>query len=150
MAASASEAKPVVPQAFVGDPASLPVKQGEDAWTREELDEVLRDLEEHRSRLVDMIDVQERELADLMHDAGDGAGLDQADVGTTSFERDQELKLMTNELEMLEQIDRALARITEGSYGSCEHCEEPIGKMRVMAFPRATLCLPCKQREERR
>jgi hypothetical protein len=38
----------------------------------------------------------------------------------------------------------------EGTYGICESCGEPIGKMRLMAFPRATLCMTCKQREERR
>ena len=141
---------PDVPETFSGDPASLLVKEGEDPWTRAELDEVLDDLREHRERIETMIDVQERELTGLMEDAGDGAGLDQADVGATSFERDQELQLMSNEREMLEQIDKALARIVEGTYGTCEECGEPIGKMRVMAFPRATLCLPCKQREERR
>ena len=40
--------------------------------------------------------------------------------------------------------------VEHGSYGICESCGNPIGKMRVMAFPRATLCLTCKQREERR
>ena len=47
-------------------------------------------------------------------------------------------------------IDRALARIADGTYGTCESCGNPIGKGRAMAFPRATLCLTCKQREERR
>ena len=151
MAGTASEVTtPDIPETFDGDPATLSVKDGEAAWTRGELDEVLKDLREHRERLKGMIDVQERELTGLMEDAGDGAGLDQADVGATSFERDQELQLMSNEREKLAQIDRALARIAEGTYGTCEECGEPIGKMRVMAFPRATLCLPCKQREERR
>ncbi len=48
------------------------------------------------------------------------------------------------------QIDRALARIEDGTYGVCESCGQPIGKLRLMAFPRATLCMTCKQREERR
>lgn len=126
------------------------VQDGETQWSQAEVDEVLAELNEHRERLVRMMDVQERELTGLMRDAGDGAGHDQADVGATSFERDQELTLMNNEREMLAQIDRALGRIADGSYGVCESCEQPIGKMRVMAFPRATLCLSCKQREERR
>ena len=53
---------------------------------------------------------QEEELAGLMRDAGDGAGHDQADMGATSFERDQELTVLNNEREKLAQIDRALAR----------------------------------------
>lgn len=129
--------------------AALAVKAGEDQWTAEELDEVLAELHENRSRLVQMLDLQERELNGLMKDSGDGAGQDQADVGATTFERDHELSLMLNEREMLAQVDRALARIEAGTYGICESCQEPIGKMRVMAFPRATLCLSCKQKAEK-
>jgi DnaK suppressor protein len=71
-------------------------------------------------------------------------------MGATSFERDHELTVLSNERDKLAQIDRALARIDDGTYGVCESCGNPIGKMRLMAFPRATLCLTCKQREERR
>ena len=51
---------------------------------------------------------------------------------------------------LLAQNERALARIEAGTYGVCESCGEPIGKARLQAFPRATLCVACKQREERR
>ncbi len=91
-----------------------------------------------------------RELDDLMRDAGDGAGNDQADVGSTTFERDHEMSLANNARLMLMQTEHALERIVDGTYGVCESCGQPIGKMRLMAFPRATLCLSCKQREERR
>ena len=50
-----------------------------------------------------------------MRDAGDGAGHDQADMGATSFERDHELTVVNNEREKLAQIDRALARIDDGT-----------------------------------
>jgi RNA polymerase-binding transcription factor DksA len=43
-----------------------------------------------------------------------------------------------------------LARLDDGSYGQCESCGNPIGKERLQAFPRATLCMACKQRQERR
>ncbi len=52
--------------------------------------------------------------------------------------------------ELLLQNEHALARIDEGTYGTCESCGEAIGKARLQAFPRATLCVTCKQREERR
>ena len=103
-----------------------------------------------RERLRAELNLAEHELHDLMRDAGDGAGNDQADVGSTTFERDHEMMLTNNAREMLAQTEHALARIEDGSYGVCESCGQPIGKMRVMAFPRATLCLSCKQREERR
>ena len=131
-------------------PGSLVVLEGEESWTRAELKEVTDELHEHKERLTVLLGDAERELAGLMRDAGDGAGHDQADMGATSFERDHELTVVNQEREMLAQIERALARIDDGTYGVCESCGEPIGKMRVMAFPRATLCMPCKQREERR
>jgi DnaK suppressor protein len=128
----------------------LVVKEGESAWTKAEIKEVRSELTSIRDKVAATLAAQEEELAGLMRDAGDGAGHDQADMGATSFERDHELTVVNNEREKLAQIDRALARIADGSYGICESCGNPIGKMRVMAFPRATLCLTCKQREERR
>ena len=128
----------------------LAVKAGEKPWTAAELAEVRGELQADRTRLRSELNLAEHELHDLMRDAGDGAGNDQADVGSTTFERDHEMSLANNAREMLAQTERALDRIEDGSYGVCESCGQPIGKMRVMAFPRATLCLSCKQREERR
>ena len=62
----------------------------------------------------------------------------------------QELSLANNARHMLTQTQHARERIDDGSYGVCESCGQPIGKNRLMAYPRATLCLSCKQREERR
>jgi DnaK suppressor protein len=131
-------------------PGKLAVKADEKPWTKAELDEVRGELNADRERLRSELNLAEHEVHDLMRDAGDGAGNDPADVGSTTFERDHEMSLANNAREMLAQTERALQRIEDGSYGRCESCGEPIGKMRVMAFPRATLCLSCKQREERR
>ncbi|MET0728766.1 MAG: TraR/DksA family transcriptional regulator [Acidimicrobiales bacterium] len=132
-------------------PASaLVVKEGEASWTKAELDDLLDELHTQRQHSHEIVEKQETELSGLMRDAGDGAGHDQADMGATSFERDHELTVLSNERDKLAQIDRALSRIDDGTYGVCESCGDPIGKMRLMAFPRATLCLTCKQREERR
>ncbi|MDN4163173.1 TraR/DksA family transcriptional regulator [Nocardioides abyssi] len=130
--------------------ASLVVKEGEEAWTSAELAEVIDELHQQREHSATIIEGLDDELTGLMRDSGDGAGQDQADIGSTSFERDHELTVLNNEREKVAQIDRALGRIDDGTYGVCESCGEPIGKMRLMAFPRATLCMPCKQREERR
>jgi RNA polymerase-binding protein DksA len=131
-------------------PSTLVVLDGEDAWTRGELNEVVKELKEHQDRLTTIVDQSEQELAGLMRDAGDGAGQDQADVGATSFERDHELTVLAKERETLEQIERALSHIDDGTYGVCDSCGNPIGKNRLMAVPHATLCMSCKQREERR
>lgn len=131
-------------------PGSLVVLDGESPWTREELKEVVGELTEHQVRLTAIVGESEAEIAGLMRDAGDGAGQDQADVGATSFERDHELTVLARERETLAQIERALAHIDDGSYGVCDTCGNPIGKNRLMAVPHATLCMSCKQREERR
>jgi RNA polymerase-binding protein DksA len=129
---------------------TLAVKADETPWTTKELNEVKGELNADRDRLRSELNLAEHELHDLMRDAGDGAGNDQADVGSKTFERDHEMSLARNARDMLEQTEKALARIEDGTYGVCESCGQPIGKMRLMAFPRATLCLSCKQREERR
>jgi DnaK suppressor protein len=86
----------------------------------------------------------------LIADAGDGAGDDQADAGTKTFEREHEMSLVINARDMVLQTERALERIDTKTYGNCEECASPIGKARLQVFPRATLCMLCKQKEERR
>ena len=133
-----------------GSPGALVVLAGEKPWTKDELAEVRGHLRNDVKRLTAELEVADGDLHDLMRDAGDGAGNDQADVGSSTFERDQEMTIVNNARDMLLQSQHALERIADGSYGVCENCGEPIGKMRLMAFPRATLCMSCKQREERR
>jgi DnaK suppressor protein len=115
-----------------------------------ELKAIRAELEADVARLQEEISAAESSLVGLMRDAGDGAGDDQADAGTKTFEREQEISLANNAREMFEQSAHALARIIDGTYGICESCGEPIGKNRLLAFPRATLCMPCKSKQERR
>jgi RNA polymerase-binding protein DksA len=128
----------------------LTVGAGESPWTAKELDELRGELERDAEHLRAEIHEAEEEIAGLLRDGGDGAGNDQADVGSTTFERDHEMSLANNARDMLSQIERALGRIEDGTYGVCESCGNPIGKGRLQAFPRATLCVSCKEREERR
>jgi DnaK suppressor protein len=130
--------------------AALPVRPGEKPWTEAELDEVREELEHEIAELHGEISKSEIQIAERMGDAVADAGDDQADAGAKTFEREHELALTHNARELLAQNERALARITTGTYGVCESCGEPIGKARLQAFPRATLCVACKQREERR
>ncbi|MEV4617116.1 TraR/DksA C4-type zinc finger protein [Asanoa sp. NPDC049573] len=80
----------------------------------------------------------------------DSAGDDQADTGTKTFEREQEISLANSILDRISQVERALERLDEGGYGWCERCGNPIPVERLAAFPSATLCVTCKQLEERR
>jgi len=91
------------------------------------------------------------EIAELQRDRlTDSAGDDQADTGTKTFEREQEISLANGMLERVTQVERALERLDEGSYGWCERCGNQIPVERLAAFPSATLCVTCKQLEERR
>jgi DnaK suppressor protein len=132
------------------DAAGFPVREGERPWTHEEIAEIRWQLAEEAAGLQAEIDRAESEIADRLGDAVSDAGDDQADVGAKAYEREHELSLTYNARELLGQTERALARIESGTYGLCESCGEPIGKARLQAFPRATLCVRCKQREERR
>ncbi len=130
--------------------AALPVRRGERRWTESELAKLRDALAAEAAELRADIDRAESDIADRLGDAIGDAGDDQADVGAKAYEREHELALTHNTRELLAQTERALARIEEGTYGTCESCGEPIGKARLQAFPRATLCVACKQREERR
>lgn len=136
--------------ALTAEPQRLRVREDEKPWTLKELATVRTELESDIDRLRREISVAELDLADLMRDVGDGAGDDPADAGTATFEREQEISLANNAREVFEQSSRALARLVDQSYGICESCGDPIGKNRLLAFPRATLCLTCKSKQERR
>jgi len=132
------------------NPKSLPVRPGERPWTKAEINEVKQALIEDIARFESQIEISTAELVGLLRDGSEGAGRDPADVGSANFERDAEMSLANNAREMLDQSRLALRHIELGTYGSCDNCGQPIGKGRLQAFPRATLCVTCKQREERR
>jgi RNA polymerase-binding protein DksA len=136
-----------VPPARTGE---LAVRPGEDPWTPEEVAEARAELESEVLRLRAELLHSKEELTGLMRDSGDGAGDDQADTGTKNITREHELALAANAREMLEQSEHALERLDAGTYGLCEVCGKPIGKARMQAFPRATLCVEDKQKQERR
>ncbi|MGY3683358.1 TraR/DksA family transcriptional regulator [Streptomyces sp. TE33382] len=150
---AAEKAAAAVPQARAAAataPGELAVRPGEDPWTPEEVAEARTVLTSEVLRLRSELEASGAALAGLMRDSGDGAGHDEADTGTKNITREHELSLAANAQEMLEQTERALARLEAGTYGLCEICGKPIGKARMQAFPRATLCVEDKQKQERR
>jgi DnaK suppressor protein len=130
--------------------SALPVRPGERRWTEAEVAKIKDQLATEADALRDEIERAESDIASRLGDAVGDAGDDQADAGAKTFEREHELALTHNARELLAQTERAIARIESGTYGTCESCGEAIGKARLQAFPRATLCVKCKQREERR
>jgi DnaK suppressor protein len=71
-----------------------------------------------------------------------------ADIGSDNFEQDFTLTLLENEEGTLEQIDVALARIEDGTYGTCESCGQAIPKPRLHAIPYAMRCVECARKLE--
>jgi len=129
---------------------TLAVREDESPWTAKELRDLRGELEQEIAQLRSELLEAESDLVDLMRDSGDGAGDDQADAGAKTYEREQEISLANNARLMLEQSEHALERFDGGTYGICESCGDPIGKLRLQAAPRATLCMPCKKKQERR
>ncbi|MFJ8430042.1 TraR/DksA family transcriptional regulator [Kitasatospora sp. NPDC094019] len=132
------------------DPAELPVRPGEDPWTSAEVRELHAELISELERLQQEIDTAEAAITGLMRDSNDGAGDDQVDAGTKNISRESEVALANNARDSLAQTEHALARLEGVGFGTCESCGQAIGKARMQAFPRATLCVQCKAKQERR
>ena len=131
-------------------PSPLVAGENESAWTAAELKAIRSEISKELVRLQEELAKVEIEMDDLIHSSSEGAGDDQADAGTKTFEREHEMSLVINARDMVLQTERALERIDSKSYGLCEECGNTIGKARLQVFPRATLCMICKAKEERR
>ena len=90
----------------------------------------------------------------LEHNVQDSSGdlsampLHMADVGTDSFEKDMTLGLIESEADELREIEEALKRTEDGTFGLCPTCKKQVSKARLRAIPYARLCIECKQKEE--
>ena len=110
-----------------------------------------RDLEKIRKDLVDLqekitsgaLEVGDRELRSDREDL-----LDSGDVATVELNQSFTIRLREREEKLLKKIDAALARVADGSYGTCEECGEEIDVKRLIARPVTTLCIDCKSRQE--
>jgi len=131
-------------------PSPLVAAENEGAWTAAELKAIRSEIAKELVRLKQELAKVELEMDDLIHSSSEGAGDDQADAGTKTFEREHEMSLVINARDMVLQTERALERIDTKTYGLCEECGNTIGKARLQVFPRATLCMICKAKEERR
>ncbi|HZE97826.1 MAG TPA: TraR/DksA C4-type zinc finger protein [Planctomycetota bacterium] len=104
-------------------------------------------LRERRRTLLQDIEGLDEERASTGGDLA-GVPLHLADMGTDSSEHDVNATVAGSANEEIREIDEALARIQDGTYGLCEYCEKPIPEGRLEAIPYARLCIPCKTEEE--
>jgi len=105
-----------------------------------------------RERLVGKVDFMQGEA--LKKSRQDASGdlsnvpIHMADVGTDNYERDIMIELIQNGEEGVRNIDTALEKIEEGTFGVCELCAKKINKERLKAVPYAKLCIDCQREEE--
>src|SRR5262245_28475024 len=104
---------------------------------RERLDEERARLERVMETFAGETDESESESLSELSDADQH----QADVGTETFEREKDLSILERVEAELGDVERALERINDGTYGTCEACGKPIGDERLEAVPAARLCL---------
>ncbi|HNV85365.1 MAG TPA: TraR/DksA C4-type zinc finger protein [Candidatus Omnitrophota bacterium] len=118
-----------------------------------------------KQQLKELLEAQRRKIAgDLDHiekdtlnqsqrDAsGDlsGYSFHMADVATDNYDREFSLDIASNEQKVLNEIEAALQKMEDGTYGKCEICDDKIKIERLKAVPYARLCVKCKQEEERK
>ena len=82
-------------------------------------------------------------------DANSEKMTDIAEIASSTSDGDVERIIAEEDARELKQIEDALARIKAGHYGVCEQCSRPIKKARLKAIPFATLCVSCKEEEEK-
>jgi DnaK suppressor protein len=115
--------------------------------------EFRRLLEQERDRLTEELEALEEHTPEVEHQVGMDLGgsydEDFADVAGDTFEREKGFAIESSVQALLTQVEEALARLDEGSYGVCESCGRAIHPARLKAIPYAKLCIDCKSREER-
>lgn len=79
-----------------------------------------------------------------------GYAFHMADVATDNYDREFSLGLASGERKSLYELDDALKRIEEGTFGICDDCKSFITKIRLKAVPSARLCIKCQQKKERK
>jgi RNA polymerase-binding transcription factor len=120
--------------------------------TKKEIQELKEKLLAERKDLQAQLDeLEESSFSSDQSEISGEMGFDEeyADAGTATFERERDLSLVNNLRDLMERIDKALAKIDEGTYGLCDRCGKPIEKLRLKALPYANLCIKDKQAEER-
>jgi DnaK suppressor protein len=103
---------------------------------------ILGELESMNQRAAEMLDVPRTGAEGGEDDAA-------ADAAIHTLERDRDSAVQSNLRDVLEEIEQALARLRQGTFGTCVRCQRPITAQRLHAIPYAALCIRCKEEQER-
>lgn len=120
-------------------------------YTKAELTEFRKRLATERAELAGQdADIQESVFGANQSEMTGEVAFDEefADAGTATFERERDLSLANNIRDLLGKIDKALARMDDGTFGICVKCGKPIEKARLKALPYASLCIKDQTTEE--
>src|SRR5919106_536755 len=126
---------------------------GKTAYSQKELDELRERLLAEQVELQEQLaTIEEQSFATSQSDISGEVSFDEenADAGTFTFERERDLSIENNVRDLLGKIDRALARMDDGTYGICPRCGKPIEKARLKALPYVDLCIKDAQAQARR
>ncbi len=116
------------------------------ALSKKELKKFQELLQEKRKHVLE----RAREMLSVENMALDTNDLpDEMDLASSEYLQSFEFRLRGREKSLLSKLDLALKKIDDGVFGVCEICEEPIGKKRLEARPETTLCIKCKEDQER-
>jgi RNA polymerase-binding protein DksA len=108
---------------------------------------------EERQRVLGAIEnLHEENSGSLTDLSGEETAFDNhlGDTATETYERELDYTLEENSEHVLGEIDAALKRIEDETYGICTNCGRPIPEERLEARPWATLCIDCQRERERR
>ncbi|MCB0088530.1 MAG: TraR/DksA C4-type zinc finger protein [Caldilineaceae bacterium] len=106
-----------------------------------ELTQIRQLLEEKRNQLIASLKGRA--------EAGDGShlrNLDRTDLANDYRSKDRQTALHSMDQQLLDQVEQALARLKDGSYGECVECGQPINPQRLEILPYATLCIECQEK----
>jgi DnaK suppressor protein len=115
------------------------------ALTKKELKKFQELLEEKRKLVLDR--ARQMMSEGMVLDTNDLP--DEMDLASSEYIQSFEFRLRGREKFLLSKLDLALKKIEDGTFGVCETCEEPIGKKRLEARPETSLCIKCKEDQER-
>jgi DnaK suppressor protein len=122
-------------------------------FSEKELTDLRARLQEERAHLQEQLtSIQEAQFSQSQSDISGEVSFDDdsADAGTFTYERERDLSIENNVKDLMTKIDRALARIDDGTYGLCAVCGKPIEKARLKALPYVDLCIKDAQAQARR
>jgi DnaK suppressor protein len=121
------------------------IEDEEQALTPDEVEEFRALLEDKRSKILstakDALSISNEEQLRMS---------DEVDLASAEYEAAFEYRLRDREKSLLKKIQKAIDRINAGEYNECEDCGGPIGKNRLRARPETTMCIECKEEQEKK